>query len=233
MSAPDNQISQRSRRAILARLQRKQQQVSRSESTPQAGPHPVMHKDLNIQFAERVRASSAKLVFASSIQQLPELIQEELDRLGLAGPVVTGSDPALSVLNTRPSGALPEFVSRHFGEADQVALSHALAGIAETGSLALASGAENPVTLNYRPDLHIIAVSENKLLKTLDDLWPQLRQQAADTRWPRSIHLVTGPSRTADVEQTIQIGAHGPRHVLVIQYRTPLTQGLEAVTDRL
>ena len=48
----------------------------------------------------------------------------------------------------------------------------------------------------------------------LRDLWARLRMESRGM--PRALNLITGPSRTADVEQTIQLGAHGPRSVHVI-----------------
>lgn len=189
-----------------------------------------MHEDLNIQFAARVRASSATLVEVGSLGEVPAVIRNEMQRLQLAGPVVTGRHPVLEALAAGPDCPKPEWACRSFSESDRVALSHALAGIAETGSLALASGTDNPVTLNYLPDLHIILVSATDLLATLDDLWPRLRRATTNSRWPRSINLITGPSRTADVEQTLQLGAHGPRKVLVVQYREPITRGQQKVS---
>lgn len=222
MAKPESAISTRSRKAILARLQQTSQKLPTAEVGPDAGPAPRMHKDPQTQFAERVRASSATLVEIGSLAEAPGVIREEMRRLTIPGPVVTGEDPVFDSMAAESGPGHPQFVRRSFGGGDRVALSHAVAGIAETGSLALISGPGNPVTLNYLPDLHIILLSSNKLVVTLDALWPRLRQRFDQADWPRSINLVTGPSRTADVEQTIQLGAHGPRKVLVIEYHEPV-----------
>lgn len=98
---------------------------------------------------------------------------------------------------------------------EQVSVTPCLAAVAETGSLVLASGAESPTTLNFLPETHIVVLYESQLVRHVDDIFPALR---AMDPMPRAINFVTGPSRTADIEQTLEIGAHGPRrmHVLLI-----------------
>lgn len=99
---------------------------------------------------------------------------------------------------------------------DMIAVGHALAGLAETGTLLMASGPDSPSTLNVLPDSHIIVVQASDVVGGLEDGWDRLRQSRPDGDLPRTVHLITGPSRTGDIEQTIQIGAHGPRQLHVI-----------------
>lgn len=98
-----------------------------------------------------------------------------------------------------------------------VGVSRALAGVAETGSLALASGPDNPATLAFLPDYHVVVLGASTIVPWLEDLWARMR--GAQGFPPRSFNLITGPSRTADVEQTLQLGAHGPRslHVVIVE----------------
>ena len=96
-------------------------------------------------------------------------------------------------------------------------VSCAVAGVAETGSLALVSGPDNPATLAFLPDYHIVVLDTADVVPWFEDLWERMRQQ--DGFPPRSFNFITGPSRTADVEQTLQLGAHGPRslHVILVE----------------
>ncbi|MCK5524819.1 MAG: LUD domain-containing protein [Thiomargarita sp.] len=94
---------------------------------------------------------------------------------------------------------------------DVVSVSRAFAGIAETGSLVLLSSA-SPTTLNFLPDNHIVVLYKDNLVGHIEEVWVRLRAQAM----PRTVNLITGPSRTADIEQTIQLGAHGPRRLHLI-----------------
>ncbi len=88
-----------------------------------------------------------------------------------------------------------------------------LAAVAETGSVVFASSADTPATLNFLPDNHIVVVNESQVVCHVDDVWTALRQTAGDHR---AVNFVTGPSRTGDIEQTIEIGAHGPRRLHVV-----------------
>ena len=98
---------------------------------------------------------------------------------------------------------------------EAISVTPCLASVAETGSVVLASSGDTPATLNYLPETHILVLHENQVVRHVDEVFSKLR--ALDTL-PRALNFVTGPSRTADIEQTIEIGAHGPRrmHVLLI-----------------
>lgn len=100
---------------------------------------------------------------------------------------------------------------------DRMGLAVAFCGIAETGSLMLLSGADSPTTLNFLPDDFLCVLPENCIVPRMEDAWALLR--AERSKLPRAINIVTGPSRTADVEQTIQLGAHGPRRLHVLLMR--------------
>ena len=93
--------------------------------------------------------------------------------------------------------------------------SHAFAGVAESGTLVLTSGADNPTTLNFLPDTHIIVVAAADIVGDYETLWQKLRERGT---LPRTVNWITGPSRSADIEQTLILGAHGPRrlHVMVV-----------------
>lgn len=96
------------------------------------------------------------------------------------------------------------------------------AAVAETGTLVLLSDAATPTGLNFLPENHIAVVRRSQVVGPLEDAWSRLRaaRPAADGghTMPRTVNLITGPSRTGDIEQRIQMGAHGPRrlHVIVV-----------------
>ena len=89
-------------------------------------------------------------------------------------------------------------------------LTGALAGAAETGTLALTGGPGRMLSASLLPQLHLAVLEERRILPTLAEvlLLPALHQQAAAA-------LVTGPSRTADIEMTLTIGVHGPKELVV------------------
>jgi|SRR5579883_2641201 len=106
---------------------------------------------------------------------------------------------------------------------DFVSLSSAFAGIAETGTLMFPSAPERPTTLNLLVEAAIVLLRTSRLVGPYEDAWDLLR--AEGTRYnssgfmPRNVMLITGPSRSADIEQTLELGAHGPRrlHVLLLE----------------
>jgi L-lactate dehydrogenase complex protein LldG len=104
--------------------------------------------------------------------------------------------------------------------ADQVSITGAFAGIAETGTLVMASGPEHPVTLNLLPDTHIVVVREADIVSGYEDVWTLLRERYGKDRMPRTVNTLTGPSRTGDIEQAMELGAHGPRRMHIVVVRT-------------
>ncbi len=97
---------------------------------------------------------------------------------------------------------------------DRVSVTGVFAAVAETGSLVLISGPDSPTTLNFLPDVHIAVVRREQMVAHIEDVWSRLRAELREM--PRTVNFITGPSRTADVEQTIQLGAHGPRSLHVV-----------------
>jgi L-lactate dehydrogenase complex protein LldG len=100
---------------------------------------------------------------------------------------------------------------------DLVSLQHAFAAIAETGTLMLPSAPERPTTLNLLADTEIAVVRASRLVGAYEEAWDLLRAELGGM--PRNVMLVTGPSRSADIEQTLELGAHGPRrlHVVLVE----------------
>jgi L-lactate dehydrogenase complex protein LldG len=115
-----------------------------------------------------------------------------------------------TMLSLRPGRGQPS---------DGVSITGAFAGIAETGTLVTTSGPEHPVTLNLLPDTHIVVLREADIVGGYEDVWVGLRERYGKGQMPRTVNTITGPSRTGDIEQTIELGAHGPRrmHILVVR----------------
>ena len=106
---------------------------------------------------------------------------------------------------------------------DATSLTGAFAGIAETGTVMMASGPEAPITLNFLPENHIVVLRASQVTGTYEEAWQRLRAELGPGVMPRAVNMITGPSRTGDIEQTILLGAHGPRrlHVLLVDDRPP------------
>ena len=89
-------------------------------------------------------------------------------------------------------------------------------GLAETGSLVMTSGSDNPATLNFLGETHFAVVHAKDIQGGFEDLWDAYRERGIN---PRTVNLITGPSRSGDIGQTIQLGAHGPigLHIFVVE----------------
>jgi L-lactate dehydrogenase complex protein LldG len=89
-------------------------------------------------------------------------------------------------------------------------ISTALYGLADTGSVVLSSSVE-PRTQSLLPDVHVTLLREDLILPGLDELFAALGDDL-----PSALAIVSGPSRSADIEQKLAVGVHGPREVHVV-----------------
>jgi L-lactate dehydrogenase complex protein LldG len=128
-----------------------------------------------------------------------------------------GDDPRLAAVPWERERTL-EIATGPTDGSDLVSVSHAFGAAAETGTLVLTSGRDNPTTLNFLPDTHVVVVNADDIAGDYETLWDRLRGTFGAGTMPRTVNWITGPSRTADIEQTLILGAHGPRrlHVIVV-----------------
>lgn len=175
---------------------------------------PAVEGDCVAHFTRRITATGATLVRLTSVDAIPSAVRTFLDDHGLEHTLVRAALPALDALPWLPD---LEVSVRPAMAADRTSLTGVLAAIAETGSLVVASARHSPNTLHFLPENHIALVQTSQVLRHLEDVWQRVRERPGGM--PRALTFITGPSRTGDVEQTIQIGAHGPRrlHVILVE----------------
>ena len=168
-------------------------------------------------FMRMVEAAAGSAEWTAGAAGIPAAIAAFLRGFNLPLAIRHGDDERLASLPWDRAGMLK--VSRGPSRGDDLAaVSHAFAAVAETGTLVLTSGADNPTTLNFLPDVHIVAVRARDLAPDFETVMARLRAVHGPGSMPRTVNLVTGPSRSADIEQTLILGAHGPRrlHVIVV-----------------
>jgi L-lactate dehydrogenase complex protein LldG len=167
-------------------------------------------------FIANVEREFGTVVLLPDLAAVPGAVAEYLASQNLPTSLVMAPHPDLRAIpwSERPMLSLRE--GRAEGT-DAVGLQHAFAGIAETGTLMLPSGPERPTTVNLLPDTAMVLLRASRLVGAYEDAWDRLR--AEQGRMPRNVMLVTGPSRSADIEQTLELGAHGPRrlHILLVK----------------
>ena len=162
------------------------------------------------EFSENISKNGALITFAdyekSALQAAKQLCE---DNDWLQPPVVS---PALQARCRKLH--LWSVENRDARPAGTVAITQAYCGIADTGTLLCLSSAANPTSLNFLPEHHIVLLDKARIVAQKKDAWRMLRNESIAS--PRAINMISGPSRTADIEQTIQLGAHGPRSLTVI-----------------
>lgn len=178
--------------------------------------------DLFVAMAVEADATVERVARAGDV---PAALADYLASENLPAEIAMAPSPQLEtipwaerpLLRIRNGIALPD---------DQVGVTPAFAAIAETGTLMLLSGPESPTTLNLLPETHVVVLRADQVIGDYEEGWRLLRERnkRADGGWdmPRTVMYITGPSRSADIEQTLQLGAHGPRrlHIIMIDDET-------------
>jgi L-lactate dehydrogenase complex protein LldG len=165
--------------------------------------------------ADMIATANGSVARVNDTTGVPAAVAGFLRRYNLPMSVRRGDDARLAALPWQLEGALE--VTQGASDGRQLAsVSHAFGAVAETGTLVLASGPDNPTTLNFLPDNHIVIVDVSDVVADFETIFAQLRRSFGDRQLPRVVNLITGPSRSADIEQTLILGAHGPRRLHVI-----------------
>ncbi len=164
--------------------------------------------------AEKYNATTTRI---SSIEQLPGEVSRYLKARNLPAEIRMGNDAFFDGARFESERTLEVKKGASDGT-ELTGLSHAVGAVAESGTLVLTSGPDNPVTISFLPEHHIVVVKASDVGGTLEDAFANIRTTYGKGEMPRTVNFVTGPSRSGDIEQTILLGAHGPRalHIVVI-----------------
>lgn len=164
-------------------------------------------------FIRMAQEAAAEVIELESLEQVPTAAANTLEAKG-QNELVLASDDSLANLGWAEVHERIECHQRVGQVGDQASLTLAFAGIAETGTLMLYSRPDSPTTLNFLPDTHLVVLSKQDIVGPYEDAWDRLRESAPG-RLPRTVNMITGPSRSADIEQKLQMGAHGPRQLVI------------------
>lgn len=173
-------------------------------------PRPVVAEDLVAHFTAKAEAINATTEVVDSPNRVPDTVGRYLMSKGLTSEVTTGDDPWLAGLPWQETGI--EVTAGKPHASALVGIGHATFAVAETGTVVMASGPDNPATISFLPDHFIVVVERSRIVAYQEQVWPLFREQGM----PRSLCFITGPSRTGDIEFDLQLGPHGPRNLHVI-----------------
>ncbi len=210
MSARDN-ILGRIRAALgedKREAARKAAQVYIAQHTP--GPRPRADWDLVARFRERVLNLASSVDQVASVNEVPQAVARYLRENNL--PLQAVCWPEFAQLDWTTQGMI--VTAQPANESDLVGITGALCAIAETGTLVLLSGKNTPAATSLLPETHVAVVKNSRIVKNMEDAWDLLRGE--HPVMPRAVNFVSGPSRTADIEQTVTLGAHGPYRVHIV-----------------
>ena len=174
------------------------------------GPLPPPAADLLVRFKERALKLSSDIIETGDLRHVPALLAEYLHERSL--PLSGVCWPVLAALPWNEAGL--EIQQRPAKNQDLVGITGAFCAIAETGTLMMLSGAETPATTSLLPETHVAVLDPRRIVNSMEDAWDLLRRE--HKQLPRAVNFISGPSRTADIEQTVTLGAHGPYRVLLI-----------------
>ena len=171
-------------------------------------------------FEDYAAGADATVARVATEGDVPAAVADFLKRHNLPANLVRAPDADLDNIpwDTQPTLTLE---ARKAEEPDAVSVTAAFGGVAETGTLVLVSGDDSPTTLNFLPENHVVVLWADRISGDYEAQWAALRERYGSGALPRTVNLVTGPSRSADIEQTIQLGAHGPRrlHIVIVDER--------------
>ena len=206
---------------IIARIRARQgKAVSVSESERNAveqyltrhpqGPRPRVDADVVARFRDRALNLATTLDEVAAEAEIPAAVARYLQKQGL--PPVVVCWPAFAALDWAAQGLRAE--SRAVNGDDPTGLTGVFCAIAETGTLMMLSGEDTPPATSLLPETHIAVVPRSRIVTGMEDAWALLRAERGSM--PRAVNFISGPSRTADIEQTVTLGAHGPYRVHLI-----------------
>jgi L-lactate dehydrogenase complex protein LldG len=226
-SITDNRAA---RDAVLARVRKAlgksgDRDTARAEADAQVaahlhGPRPAMPADLVQRFLQRATDMESTVERIADRRDVPAAVARYLAALELP--------PALAAQRSSAGVCWPEFADLDWAGAglgievrptvghDRLGITGAFCAIAETGTIVVLAGADTPTATTLLVDTHVAVVRADRVVSGMEEAFALIRRERGHL--PRAVNLISGPSRTGDIEQTIVLGAHGPFrvHILVL-----------------
>jgi len=231
MSTSRERILTRLRASLERNRAEMQAEAARASHTPPPFVHP-RQDDLAAQFAaELVRleghphrcaddaAALAAVRGVLQTHQATSVIAWDFEQIGLPGLDALLAEAGVTLLDSRVVYTGAERPARLQAlEAAPICISGADAGIAESGTLMLFSGAGRPRLASLLAPVHIAVLRTSQLVRGLGEGLAAIQARYGPDifRERSNLTLISGPSRTADIELTLTLGVHGPREIHVV-----------------
>ena len=228
--AADSPDNRNARDAILGRVRKAlartgDRAAARAEAlayvaAQRHGPRPRMPDDLVARFIQRATDMESTVARVADLQAIPAAVARYVDALDLPA--------SLAAQKSHAGVCWPEFAGCDWAGAglsiearptqgdDGIGITGCFCAIAETGTLVVLSGAGTPTATTLLPATHVAVLRADRIVSGMEEAFALIRRERGQV--PRAINLISGPSRTGDIEQTVVVGAHGPFrvHILVV-----------------
>jgi len=217
-----------SRDRILARLKNNQFSGMQNPVLPLDRDiyldYPAVTSSLTATFQERLTLLQGEVHLAASRQQVADYLYEVLKEFPPQSTLLQPGIPLLTgIVSTRTE--FKSIVDDKFSlSSDSIsfaryncAITTADYLIARTGSVLLNSASAAGRRLSVLPPVHIVIAEEGQIVPSLQEAFQLLKGRSFD--WSYAV-LITGPSRTSDIEKQLVLGAHGPKRLVVIILRS-------------
>jgi L-lactate dehydrogenase complex protein LldG len=209
------------RQSILARIRARQgkapvpaeaeREAVRAHIRSHAGSaRPRMEWEPVARFRERALGLASTVDEVTTLDRVPAAVARYLKANGLSFSAVCWVE--LAGLDWAAAGI--DVAGREARDTDPIGITGAFCAIAETGTLMTLSGRDTPAAVSLLPETHIAVVRTSRIVRGMEEAWQLMRDELGVP--PRAVNFISGPSRTADIEQTVTVGAHGPYRVHVI-----------------
>jgi L-lactate dehydrogenase complex protein LldG len=182
------------------------------------GPRPAIAGDLRIRFRAMSERMSSTLDEVPRLADAPAAVARYLDAQAIPRRAVIW--PTLASFDWAGAGIEVEARPPRRDEtqgADLVGITGCFCAFAETGTIVLTSGPQMHASTHLLPETHIALVPASRIVAGMEDVFTLMRaERGGEAMMPRALNMVSGPSRTADIELTLVLGAHGPYRVHVV-----------------
>ncbi len=173
-------------------------------------PRPRLDWEAVARFRERALGLSSTVDDVGTLAEAPASAARYLKANSLPLTAVCWAE--FAALDWRAAGI--EVAVREACDSDLVGITGAFCAIAETGTLMTVTSPQTPATVSLLPETHIAVVSASRIVRGMEEAWQLARVELGQL--PRAVSFISGPSRTADIEQTVTLGAHGPYRVHIV-----------------
>jgi L-lactate dehydrogenase complex protein LldG len=172
--------------------------------------------ELTTRFIEMATEAEISIGRVADSGAVGRSIFDWLKSQGLPARAVMSPDPAMDAYGWGNAPGLEIHRGATDGS-DAVSITPTIAGIAETGSIMVTTGPGTPYTLNFLPESHIAIVHADRIVGGYEDAWARVRRNGeTGAALPRTVTMITGPSRSSDIERTVTVGVHGPKRLHIV-----------------